>query len=42
MLYSTTYGWSGKSGNNIYFRLDVTKADFIRIMDGKRVFRYTY
>ena len=42
MLYSTTCGWSGKSGNNNYFRLDVTKADFIRIMDGKSVFRHTY
>ena len=42
MLYSTTYGWSGKSGNNKYFRQDVTKADFVRIMYGKRVFRHTY
>jgi len=42
MLYSTTYGWPRKSGKNIYFRLDVTKADFIRIMDGKSVFRHTY
>ena len=42
MLYSATYGLSRKSGNNNYFRLDVTKAGFIRIMDGKRMFRYTY
>ena len=42
MLYSTTYGLSGKSGKNNYFRLDVTKAGFVRIMYGKRVFRHTY
>ena len=42
MFYSATYGLSRKSGNNIYFRLNVTKADFIRIMDGKSVFRHTY
>ena len=42
MLYSTTYGLSGKNVKNNYFRLDVTKADFIRIMDGKSVFRHTY
>ena len=44
MLYSTTYGLSGKSGDNIYFRRDVTKTGFVRIMYGnsKRVFRHTY
>ena len=42
MLYSTTCGWSGKSGNNNYFRLEVTKADYIRIIYGKRVLRHTY
>ena len=42
MLYSTTYGLSGKNVKNNYFRLDVTKAGIVRIMYGKRVFRHTY
>ena len=42
MLYGTICGLSGKSGKNIYFRLDVTKAGIVRIMNGKRVFRCTY
>ena len=42
MLCGTTYGLSGKSGNNNYFRLDVTKAGFVRIMYGNCAFRHTY
>ena len=42
MLYGTTHGRPGKNENNNYFRQDVTKADFVRIMYGKRVFRHTY